>query len=70
MTPELLKKLDHNKMYSWDEVMDISTTISTMVVVELMTNKEARDKIIMEMFVGKPIDREPNSRRRKKQTNK
>lgn len=70
MTPELLKKLDRTKLYTWEEVMEIGTTLSTMIVVELIYNKEARDKLIMDLLVPKPnINIEPNSRRRKKQTN-
>lgn len=69
MNPDLIKKLDKRRKYSWHEVMEISTSIATWVVVELIHNKEARDKIIMDLFVPKPnINIEPNSRRRKKQS--
>lgn len=50
MTPELLKKLDQTKMYSWDEVMDIATCISTQIMVEFMTSDTTRRDILYAVY--------------------
>lgn len=70
LTPELLKKLDKTKMYSWDEVMEIAACISTQVMIEFMMDDKVRKDILYAIYniPNNKIETKTNSRRRKKQS--
>jgi hypothetical protein len=64
MNADLLKKLDRNKLYTWDEMMEISTILATEFICRI-TLKDIQ-QFILEYYVGKsPNIKKPKNADRK-----